>query len=159
MSYHEIIYIDTAVVVFFSFVYFNDPFLHVLGQQAVCGPSRTSMLTSRRPDTTRLYDFYSYWTSDNTTEPVYNLITDYLQFFMCSLLAYQVVVFILVIFVDSFYPPTLNIPQQKDIKKSSSSHQESTSVSWIISVNPYSDLLHLSELWSQSLKSVSGVSL
>ncbi|XP_078483511.1 iduronate 2-sulfatase-like [Ciona intestinalis] len=30
-------------------------------QQAVCGPSRTSFLTSRRPDTTRLYDFGSYW--------------------------------------------------------------------------------------------------
>ncbi|XP_041357724.1 iduronate 2-sulfatase-like [Gigantopelta aegis] len=30
-------------------------------QQALCGPSRTSFLTSRRPDTTRLYDFYSYW--------------------------------------------------------------------------------------------------
>lgn len=32
-----------------------------LSQQAVCAPSRTSMLTSRRPDTTRLYDFNSYW--------------------------------------------------------------------------------------------------
>ena len=30
-------------------------------QQSVCGPSRTSFLTSRRPDTTRLYDFGSYW--------------------------------------------------------------------------------------------------
>ncbi|XP_060602272.1 iduronate 2-sulfatase-like [Ruditapes philippinarum] len=30
-------------------------------QQALCGPSRVSFLTSRRPDTTRLYDFYSYW--------------------------------------------------------------------------------------------------
>lgn len=30
-------------------------------QQAVCGPSRISFLTSRRPDTTRLYDFFSYW--------------------------------------------------------------------------------------------------
>jgi len=30
-------------------------------QQGVCGPSRTSFLTSRRPDTTRLYDFGSYW--------------------------------------------------------------------------------------------------
>ncbi|CAL1529967.1 unnamed protein product [Lymnaea stagnalis] len=30
-------------------------------QQAICGPSRVSFLTSRRPDTTRLYDFYSYW--------------------------------------------------------------------------------------------------
>lgn len=30
-------------------------------QQAVCGPSRISFLTSRRPDTTHLYDFYSYW--------------------------------------------------------------------------------------------------
>nr|XP_002734791.1 PREDICTED: iduronate 2-sulfatase-like [Saccoglossus kowalevskii] len=30
-------------------------------QQAVCGPSRTSFLTGRRPDTTKLYDFGSYW--------------------------------------------------------------------------------------------------
>jgi len=30
-------------------------------QQTVCGPSRTSFLTGRRPDTTRLYDFGSYW--------------------------------------------------------------------------------------------------
>ncbi|KAL8599536.1 hypothetical protein ACOMHN_066534 [Nucella lapillus] len=32
-------------------------------QQAFCGPSRTSFLTGRRPDTTRLYDLYSYWRS------------------------------------------------------------------------------------------------
>ncbi|XP_015244624.1 PREDICTED: iduronate 2-sulfatase [Cyprinodon variegatus] len=36
-------------------------FLNAYAQQAVCAPSRTSMLTSRRPDTTRLYDFNSYW--------------------------------------------------------------------------------------------------
>lgn len=30
-------------------------------QQAVCAPSRVSLLTGRRPDTTRLYDFNSYW--------------------------------------------------------------------------------------------------
>ncbi|XP_043983313.1 iduronate 2-sulfatase-like [Gambusia affinis] len=36
-------------------------FLNAFAQQAVCAPSRTSMLTSRRPDTTRLYDFNSYW--------------------------------------------------------------------------------------------------
>ncbi|XP_011502081.1 PREDICTED: iduronate 2-sulfatase isoform X2 [Ceratosolen solmsi marchali] len=30
-------------------------------QQALCGPSRNSLLTSRRPDTLGLYDFYSYW--------------------------------------------------------------------------------------------------
>ena len=35
--------------------------LSIFLQQAVCGPSRISFLTSRRPDTTRLYDFYSYW--------------------------------------------------------------------------------------------------
>ncbi|KAK7072874.1 hypothetical protein SK128_018164, partial [Halocaridina rubra] len=29
--------------------------------QALCGPSRTSFLTSRRPDTTKLYDVHSYW--------------------------------------------------------------------------------------------------
>ncbi|XP_054551488.1 iduronate 2-sulfatase isoform X2 [Talpa occidentalis] len=29
--------------------------------QAVCAPSRVSFLTGRRPDTTRLYDFNSYW--------------------------------------------------------------------------------------------------
>ncbi|XP_019111475.2 iduronate 2-sulfatase [Larimichthys crocea] len=36
-------------------------FFNAYAQQAVCAPSRTSMLTSRRPDTTRLYDFKSYW--------------------------------------------------------------------------------------------------
>ncbi|XP_052797237.1 iduronate 2-sulfatase-like isoform X2 [Mya arenaria] len=36
-------------------------FEHAFVQQALCGPSRVSFLTSRRPDTTRLYDFYSYW--------------------------------------------------------------------------------------------------
>lgn len=30
-------------------------------QQALCAPSRNSLLTSRRPDTLRLYDFYNYW--------------------------------------------------------------------------------------------------
>nr|XP_054756002.1 iduronate 2-sulfatase-like [Lytechinus pictus] len=30
-------------------------------QQSVCAPSRVSFLTGRRPDTTRLYDFGSYW--------------------------------------------------------------------------------------------------
>ena len=34
-------------------------FNHAYVQQAVCGPSRTSFLTSRWPDTTRLYDFGS----------------------------------------------------------------------------------------------------
>ncbi|XP_030837020.1 iduronate 2-sulfatase [Strongylocentrotus purpuratus] len=36
-------------------------FTNTMVQQAVCGPSRTSFLTGRRPDTTRLYDFGSYW--------------------------------------------------------------------------------------------------
>uniref|UniRef100_H2YQV4 Iduronate 2-sulfatase n=1 Tax=Ciona savignyi TaxID=51511 RepID=H2YQV4_CIOSA len=36
-------------------------FMNAHVQQTVCGPSRTSFLTSRRPDTTRLYDFGSYW--------------------------------------------------------------------------------------------------
>ena len=30
-------------------------------QQAVCSPTRTSLLTSRYPDTTRVWDLYSYW--------------------------------------------------------------------------------------------------
>ncbi|KAK3606715.1 hypothetical protein CHS0354_005853 [Potamilus streckersoni] len=36
-------------------------FKKAFAQQALCGPSRTSFLTSRRPDTTRLYDLHSYW--------------------------------------------------------------------------------------------------
>ncbi|XP_060904732.1 iduronate 2-sulfatase [Labrus mixtus] len=49
-------------------------FLNAYAQQAVCAPSRISMLTSRRPDTTRLYDFNSYWrvhAGNYTTMPQY----------------------------------------------------------------------------------------
>ncbi|XP_015110723.1 iduronate 2-sulfatase [Diachasma alloeum] len=43
-------------------------------QQALCAPSRNSFLTSRRPDTLGLYDFYSYWreaAGNFTTLPQY----------------------------------------------------------------------------------------
>uniref|UniRef100_A0A3B4D5J5 Iduronate 2-sulfatase n=1 Tax=Pygocentrus nattereri TaxID=42514 RepID=A0A3B4D5J5_PYGNA len=49
-------------------------FYNAYAQQAVCGPSRTSFLTSRRPDTTKLYDFNSYWrvsAGNYTTLPQY----------------------------------------------------------------------------------------
>ncbi|XP_053675694.1 iduronate 2-sulfatase [Anopheles nili] len=49
-------------------------FANAFAQQSLCAPSRNSMLTGRRPDTVRLYDFYSYWrhTSGNfTTLPQY----------------------------------------------------------------------------------------
>ncbi|CAG9762856.1 unnamed protein product [Ceutorhynchus assimilis] len=36
-------------------------FTKAYAQQALCAPSRNSLLTSRRPDSLRLYDFYSYW--------------------------------------------------------------------------------------------------
>ncbi|XP_068105687.1 iduronate 2-sulfatase isoform X2 [Hyperolius riggenbachi] len=36
-------------------------FSNAYAQQAVCAPSRVSFLTGRRPDTTRLFDFNSYW--------------------------------------------------------------------------------------------------
>uniref|UniRef100_A0A0A9XN97 Iduronate 2-sulfatase n=1 Tax=Lygus hesperus TaxID=30085 RepID=A0A0A9XN97_LYGHE len=49
-------------------------FQRAYAQQAVCAPSRNSFLTSRRPDTIRLYDFYSYWrtfSGNFTTIPQY----------------------------------------------------------------------------------------
>uniref|UniRef100_A0AAG5D302 Sulfatase N-terminal domain-containing protein n=1 Tax=Anopheles atroparvus TaxID=41427 RepID=A0AAG5D302_ANOAO len=49
-------------------------FGNVFAQQALCAPSRNSMLTGRRPDTVRLYDFYSYWrqaSGNFTTLPQY----------------------------------------------------------------------------------------
>eukprot|EP00066_Takifugu_rubripes_P005812 XP_003970139.1 PREDICTED: iduronate 2-sulfatase [Takifugu rubripes] len=49
-------------------------FFNAYAQQAVCAPSRTSMLTSRRPDTTRVYDFKTYWrvqSGNYTTLPEY----------------------------------------------------------------------------------------
>ena len=36
-------------------------FAAAYAQQALCGPSRTSLLTSRRPQTIRLFDVHSYW--------------------------------------------------------------------------------------------------
>ncbi|XP_041973462.1 iduronate 2-sulfatase [Aricia agestis] len=36
-------------------------FRNAFAQQALCAPSRNSLLTGRRPDSLRLYDFYSYW--------------------------------------------------------------------------------------------------
>ncbi|XP_017773219.1 PREDICTED: iduronate 2-sulfatase [Nicrophorus vespilloides] len=39
-----------------SFIFHN-----AFAQQALCGPSRTSFLTSRRPDSLHLYDVHSYW--------------------------------------------------------------------------------------------------
>ncbi|XP_039299532.1 iduronate 2-sulfatase, partial [Nilaparvata lugens] len=36
-------------------------FTRAFAQQALCAPSRNSFLTSRRPDSLLLYDFYSYW--------------------------------------------------------------------------------------------------
>ncbi|XP_054852737.1 iduronate 2-sulfatase isoform X1 [Eublepharis macularius] len=49
-------------------------FQNAFAQQAVCAPSRVSFLTGRRPDTTRLYDFHSYWrvhAGNYTTLPQY----------------------------------------------------------------------------------------
>ncbi|KAF7244900.1 Iduronate 2-sulfatase, partial [Varanus komodoensis] len=49
-------------------------FQNAFAQQAVCAPSRVSFLTGRRPDTTRLYDFDSYWrvhAGNYTTLPQY----------------------------------------------------------------------------------------
>ncbi|XP_031763478.2 iduronate 2-sulfatase [Galleria mellonella] len=36
-------------------------FENAYAQQALCAPSRNSLLTGRRPDSLRLYDFYNYW--------------------------------------------------------------------------------------------------
>lgn len=46
----------------------------IIFQQALCAPSRNSLLTSRRPDSLHLYDFYSYWrhtVGNFTTLPEY----------------------------------------------------------------------------------------
>ncbi|XP_055378876.1 iduronate 2-sulfatase [Condylostylus longicornis] len=49
-------------------------FTRAYAQQALCAPSRNSMLTGRRPDTIHLYDFYNYWRTfvgNFTTLPQY----------------------------------------------------------------------------------------
>lgn len=49
-------------------------FSNVYAQQALCAPSRNSMLTSRRPDTLLTYNFQHYWRTfvgNYTTMPQY----------------------------------------------------------------------------------------
>ncbi|KAH8397363.1 hypothetical protein KR222_000117, partial [Zaprionus bogoriensis] len=46
-----------------AFAQGSSVFTRAYSQQALCAPSRNSLLTGRRPDTLRLYDFYSYWRS------------------------------------------------------------------------------------------------
>ncbi|KAJ2938858.1 hypothetical protein O0L34_g18487 [Tuta absoluta] len=49
-------------------------FKNAFAQQALCAPSRNSILTGRRPDALHLYDFYSYWRTfagNFTTLPQY----------------------------------------------------------------------------------------
>jgi iduronate 2-sulfatase len=49
-------------------------FPHVYASQALCAPSRNSLLTSRRPDTLRTYNFQHYWRTfagNYTTLPQY----------------------------------------------------------------------------------------
>ena len=40
-------------------------------QQAVCSPTRASLLTSRYPDTTRVWDLYSYFRTVGTPTAIY----------------------------------------------------------------------------------------
>ena len=58
-------------------------------QQAICGPSRTSLMTGRRPDTTKVYANSDYWrnTYDFTSMPQYFKENGYcleLLFFDCE---------------------------------------------------------------------------
>lgn len=46
-------------------------FTNANAQIAVCGPSRTSMLTGLRPDTTKIYDFDTFIPAEYTTIPKY----------------------------------------------------------------------------------------
>jgi iduronate 2-sulfatase len=49
-------------------------FSNIYAQQALCAPSRNSMLTSRRPDTLKTYNFQHYWRTfagNFTTLPQY----------------------------------------------------------------------------------------
>ncbi|XP_059059979.1 iduronate 2-sulfatase isoform X2 [Achroia grisella] len=39
-------------------------FENACAQQALCAPSRNSLLTGRRPDSLHLYDFYNYWRTE-----------------------------------------------------------------------------------------------
>ena len=51
-------------------------------QQAVCSPSRTSLLTGRRPDTTHIYDLYNYFRDlggNFTTIPEYFKMNGYIS--------------------------------------------------------------------------------
>uniref|UniRef100_A0A1A9Z969 Sulfatase N-terminal domain-containing protein n=1 Tax=Glossina pallidipes TaxID=7398 RepID=A0A1A9Z969_GLOPL len=57
-----------------AFISRSNYFTRAYSQQALCAPSRNSFLTSRRPDTLHLYDFYSYWRTfvgNFTTLPQY----------------------------------------------------------------------------------------
>lgn len=49
------------ILVLEKYLIVNHDLIFFLLQQALCAPSRNSILTGRRPDKLHLYDFYSYW--------------------------------------------------------------------------------------------------
>ena len=80
-------------------------FEHAYAQQALCGPSRSSFLTSRRPDTTRTLNFDNYWRDkalgNYTTLPQYFKENGWVRVWVLEWIEYENSLFTAILLIPS----------------------------------------------------------
>ena len=64
-------------------------------QEAVCSPSRTSLLTGRRPDTTRVTDLHSYWRTVRILFRIRTMVMAMMLLMSASVMLFRIVLMVM----------------------------------------------------------------